>query len=133
VSPLRLLSAAYLLCWLPWVMGAALPLGASLAVFCGMGLSISGVVTCWAIAKENNPPELSGTATSLVNAGGFLAVALLQPAVGWILDLGGDAPALDSYRRAAALLAVTALIGVAASFLLRETYCRNVSAAPGRR
>jgi MFS family permease len=127
LPPLRILSTAYLLCWLPWVMGWSMPLWASMTVFVGMGLGISGAVTCWAIAKENNPPALSGTATSLVNAGGFLAVALLQPAVGWIIDHSGGAPVLEAYRGAAALLAAVALAGVLATFGLKETRCRNVS------
>jgi len=127
LPPLRLLSVGYLLCWLPWIMGWTLPHWASLAVFAGMGVSISGIVTCWALAKENNPPALSGTATSLVNAGGFVAVALLQPAVGWIIDRAAGASALDAYRGAAGLLAAVALAGVLATFALRETRCRNVT------
>jgi MFS family permease len=109
-------------------MGWSLPAWASMTVFAGMGLGISGSVTSWALAKENNPPELSGTATSLINGGGFLAVALLQPAVGWIIDHSGGAPALDAFRRAAMLLGTVALAGVLASFGLRETHCRNVHA-----
>jgi MFS family permease len=128
LPPLRLLSVGYLLCWLPWIQGWSLPLWASLAVFAGMGLGISGAVTSWAIAKENNPPALSGTATSLVNAGGFLAVAILQPSVGWIIDRSAGAPAIDAYRSAAGMLAAVALAGVLATFALRETRCRNVSA-----
>lgn len=129
LPPLRILSVLYLACWLPWVMGWSLPFWASMLVFTGMGLGIAGAVTCWALAKENNPPALSGTATSLVNGGGFLAVALLQPAVGWIIDHSAGTPALEAYRGAAALLASVALAGVLAAFALRETRCRNVSAA----
>lgn len=128
LPPLRILGVFYVACWLPWVMGWSLPAWASMMVFAGMGLGIGGAVTCWALAKENNPPALSGTATSLVNSGGFLAVALLQPAVGWIIDHAGGAPVLDAYRSAAALLAAVALAGVLAAFGLRETHCRNVHA-----
>ncbi len=128
VPPLRALSLVYLACWLPWLMEWPLPYWASMAVFALMGVGISGAVTCWALAKEHNPPALSGTATSLVNGGGFLAVALLQPAVGWIIDHAGGAPAPEAYRRAALLLALVALAGVLAAFRLRETHCRNVSA-----
>jgi MFS family permease len=130
LRPLRILSIFYMACWVPWVMGWSMPAWASMAVFAGMGLGISGAITCWALAKENNPPALSGTATSLVNTGGFFAVALLQPAVGWIIDHAGGAPVLDTYRSAAALLAGVALAGVLAAFGLRETHCRNVHAAP---
>jgi MFS family permease len=125
---LRVLSTLYLACWLPWVMGWPMPHWASMTVFGLMGVGIAGAVTCWALAKEHNPPSLSGTATSLVNGGGFLAVALLQPAVGWIIDHSAGAPAPEVYRRAAFLLGAVALAGVLATFRLRETRCRNVSA-----
>lgn len=128
LPPLRILSVLYLACWVPWVMGWSLPVWGSMSVFACMGLGIGGSVTSWAIAKENNPPALSGTATSLVNGGGFLAVAFLQPAVGWIIDRSAGAPALDAYRSAATLLLCVALLGVVAAFAMRETHCRNVPA-----
>jgi len=128
LPPLRILSILYLACWLPWVMGWAMPNWASMAVFALMGVGISGGVTCWALAKEHNPPALSGTAMSLVNGGGFLSVALLQPAVGWIIDHSAGVPAPEAYRSAATLLGAVALAGVLAAFRLRETRCRNVYA-----
>ena len=114
--------------WTPWVLGWHLPYAASLAAFVFMGISMAESVLCWALAKELNPPSLSGTATSLVNAGGFLGVALLQPLVGWIVDRSAGSPALEGYRMAAGLLALVALVGVIAAFRLRETRCRNVYA-----
>ena len=95
-----------------------------------MGIGISGAVTTWALAKEQNPPALAGTATSLVNGGGFLSVAVLQPAVGWIVDRSAGSPTLEANREAAGMLTVVALAGVVAAFLLRETHCRNVASAP---
>ena len=53
-----------------------------------------------------NPPALSGMSTSVANMGGFPAGALLQPAVGWIMDR----------RRDGALMA----------WRIRETHCRNI-------
>ncbi len=125
---LRALSLVYLLSWLPWVMGWQLPLAASLAAFTLMGMGIAGASLAWALAKELNPPALSGTATSLVNTGGFLGTALFQPLVGWVLDRMGAAAPLEGYRSAAAVLAAIALCGVVAAFFLRETGCRNVYA-----
>lgn len=123
---LRALSLLYLLSWLPWVLGWQLPVVVSIAAFTLMGVGIAGATLAWALAKELNPPALSGTATSLVNTGGFLGTALFQPLVGWVLDRSGSAVALDGYRSAAAVLAVIALFGVAAAFRIRETGCRNV-------
>lgn len=129
---LRGLTLLYTACWLPWVMGWHLPAAASFAAFALMGIGIAGASLAWALAKELNPPDLAGTATSLVNMGGFIGTALLQPLVGWVLDLGGAEPSLADYRRAAAVLAVTALLGAVAAFRIRETGCRNAWAAPAR-
>ena len=128
---LRALSLLYLASWLPWVMGWPLPLAASIAAFSLMGLGIAGASLAWALAKELNPPGLSGTATSLVNTGGFLGTALFQPLVGWVLDRSGAGTALVGYRSGAAVLAFIALIGVVAAFRLRETRCRNIYADLG--
>ena len=125
---LRGMSLLYLASWLPWVMGWQLPFTASIGAFFLMGIGIAGATLTWALAKELNPPALSGTATSLVNTGGFLGTALFQPLVGWVLDLSGAGVALDAYRSAAALLALIALTGVVAAFRLRETHCRNIHA-----
>lgn len=125
---LRALSLLYLLSWLPWVMGWQLPVTASLAAFALMGLGIAGASLAWALAKELNPPALSGTATSLVNTGGFLGTALFQPLVGWVLDRSAAAAPIDGYRSAAAVLAAIALFGVLAAFFIRETGCRNIYA-----
>lgn len=125
---LRALSLLYLLSWLPWVLGWRLPAAASYAAFALMGVGIAGASLAWALAKELNPPALSGTATSLVNTGGFLGTALFQPLVGWVLDRSGAALPLEGYRTAATVLAAIALFGVASAFRLRETGCRNVYA-----
>jgi sugar phosphate permease len=125
---LRGLSLLYLASWLPWVMGWQLPFAASIAAFFLMGIGIAGATLTWALAKELNPPALSGTATSLVNTGGFLGTALFQPLVGWVLDRNAAGVALVGYRSAAMLLALIALTGVVAAFRLRETRCRNIYA-----
>ena len=127
---LRALSVLYLASWLPWVMGWALPVAASLAAFALMGVGIAGASLAWALAKELNPPALSGTATSLVNTGGFLGTALFQPLVGWVLDRNVSGTVLEGYRSAATVLAAIALVGVVAAFRLRETGCRNVYVMP---
>jgi hypothetical protein len=53
-----------------------------------MGLLIPGFTLSWTIAKEANPPQYSGIATSVVNVGIFLGTGILQPLVGWVLDQG---------------------------------------------
>jgi sugar phosphate permease len=78
----------YTLSWLPWIAHVQWPLWATLAWFLLMGLLIPGFTLSWTIAKEANPPQYSGIATSVVNTGIFLGAGILQPLVGWVLDRG---------------------------------------------
>ena len=127
--PLILASALlYLACWIAWVTGVAAIPGASYAVSAVMGLSVCGLTLSWACAKELNPPRYSGIAISMVNTSGFLAVGLLQPLVGWLLDRSAAGAAYTGahYVPGLALLAVFAAIGLAGALFIRETHCRNI-------
>ncbi len=129
---MRVLGCIYVLCWLPLLWGGALPLAASLALFALMGISIAGATLVWSCAKEVNPPAFSGTSTSVVNTGGFLGPALLQPVVGLVLDLSsrGAAHSLDDWRRGLAVLFAFALFGWLCTFMITETRCRNIYQKP---
>ncbi len=127
--PLILASAlAYLACWIAWLTGAAAIPGASYAISIVMGLSVCGMTLSWACAKELNPPNYSGIAISVVNTSGFLAVGLLQPLVGWLLDRAAAGAAYTGahYTPGIALLTVFAGIALAGALFIRETRCRNI-------
>ncbi|HTY99710.1 MAG TPA: MFS transporter [Rhodocyclaceae bacterium] len=131
-----LLAATHLqaMLWLVWLSGVGLPLAATYALFALMGLLTAGFTLCWACAKEVNPPLLSGMSTAVTNMGGFLAGAVLQPLVGWVMDLrwsgalAGDLRlyGADDYRWGLALIAAAAWLGAAAAWRVRETRCRNI-------
>ena len=125
---LRMLGCVYVLCWLPLLLSMSLPLAGTLALFALMGASIAGATLVWSCGKEVNPPAFSGTSTSVVNTGGFLGTALLQPAVGMVLDFSGSraAHSPDDWRLALAVLFVFALCGWLCTFLITETYGRNI-------
>ncbi|HRP96969.1 MAG TPA: MFS transporter [Rhodocyclaceae bacterium] len=120
--------------WLLWLSAVRLPLPVSYAAFGLMGLTTAGFVLTWACAKEVNPPQLSGMSTSVTNMGGFLAAALLQPAVGLVMDLGWDGTLVDGVRQYSestfllgfSLIAASAALGTVATFFVRETGCRNI-------
>lgn len=127
--PLIVASAlAYLACWVAWLAGAAALPGAGYAVSAVMGFSVCGMTLSWACAKELNPSRYSGIAISLVNTSGFLAVGLLQPLVGWLIDRGADGAAHSAatYMPGIVLLTVFAAIALAAALLVPETRCRNI-------
>ncbi|MCM8610996.1 MFS transporter [Accumulibacter sp.] len=132
-------SHLYAAIWLVWLSGTLMPLPISYALFALMGLLTASFTLTWACAKEVNPPLLSGMSTSVTNMGGFLAAAILQPLVGWVMDLswqGGlnDAGArlysMADFQAGVLLLAATAGLGALASWRIRETHCRNVWQPP---
>ncbi len=127
-------SHVYCAVWLVWATGVHLPVSASYTLFFIMGLSAAGFILTWACAKEVNPPHLSGMSTAVTNMGGFFAGALLQPLVGYVIDLHWDGSVSNGVRVYSALdlrlgiglLAGAAMLGAASTWRLRETGCRNV-------
>ena len=120
--------------WLIWLSCITMPLSMSYALFALMGLSTAGFSLTWACAKEVNPPQLSGMSTSVANIGGFLAAALLQPLVGWIMDLGWQGEMVSGARvysvavwqQGLLIVCLAAILGAASSWWIRETRCRNI-------
>ncbi|MDR1969322.1 MAG: MFS transporter [Burkholderiaceae bacterium] len=124
----------YALIWLLLWSGVGLPLTVSYALFALLGVATAGFALTWACAKEVNPPLLSGMSTSVANMGGFGAAAVLQPLVGWVMDLAwrGEMAAgvrvydLAAWRGGIGVVTVCALLGAAASWWIVETRCRNI-------
>ena len=116
---MRVFVFAYALSWLPWLLHAEWPLWATLAWFFLMGLLIPGFTLSWTIAKEANPPQYSGIATSVVNVGIFLGTGILQPWVGWVLDQGRAAGDLAAaWDRGIGWLAGAAAMGAMTTLLV---------------
>lgn len=124
----------YGLVWLVWLTGLTMPAAVSFALFALMGLATAAFTLTWACAKEVNPPHLSGMSTSVTNMGGFLGGALLQPLVGWIMDMSWQGTLVDGVRVYSAedfrygllLMAGVAWFGAMSAWRLTETRCRNV-------
>ncbi len=116
--PVLIFGAVYVLTWLPILAG--LPLAGFLGfVLCWlMGFSVASFTLTWSIAKEVNAAHLSGTATSLVNAGAFLVVAILQPVFGVLVDVYGVA-SNQGYAYGVCLLFVVACLGYMGAWFLQ--------------
>ncbi|HSD43770.1 MAG TPA: MFS transporter [Burkholderiales bacterium] len=118
--------------WVPFLAGW--PLGGAViyVLFGMMGLAAAGITLSWACCKEVNAPQYAGIATGVVNMAIFLGPAVMQPVVGWVLDLSRSAGARaathtpDEWHRALIVLAGLALFGFAAALFVRETHARNV-------
>lgn len=100
-----------------------------------MGFAGSSFVITFASAKEAINPELSGMAVSVVNTGCFAGTALVQPLFGWIADKTWDGKVVEGiriyssrdYNNGFKLMLAMAVLGLVSSFLVRETYCRNIT------
>jgi MFS family permease len=97
-----------------------------------VGLLGSAQIVCFALAKENQPPTLSGTAIGFVNGMVTGAGALFQPLVGLLLDLawsgetahGARVYGIDAYHVALGSLVVCGVVGGLCLLAVRETYCK---------
>ena len=125
--PIMLASAAlYLACWIAWIVGV--PHGWTYLLALVMGTVVSGFSLSWACAKEVNAPAYAGMATSVANLGGFVAAGILQPLVGWVLDVTSDGAARGSgnFTSALGVFALFTATGLAGALFIRETHCRNI-------
>lgn len=119
-------AAAYCGMWSVWLAGV--PYAWTWVMSALMGVCAPGFVLAWVYAKEVNRPRYAGMATSVANTGGFLAAGILQPLVGWVLDHASDGGPYTqaAFHQALMVLLAFALIGLAATFFMRETHCRNI-------
>ena len=91
-------------------------------VFFIMGMMLSGTLSvCWAIIREESPPERLGTAMGLLNPAPFLGVATFQPLTGYLMDrvgkTGGSFP-FEAYQHGFMLCLFSLSIALITSFFL---------------
>lgn len=137
-----LVAAATMLLLMVVVLTAVpdLPLWALVAVIFVIGLTGGFMVVTYALAREVSPPGLHGSVMGLVNGMTVASGAVLQPLIGALLDglwdgrmAGGVRLYQPSdYRIALASLVAWVAMGLLATLLLRETYCRPVGPAEAR-
>ena len=115
------------------LLAPPLPLPLLGALVFAIGLGAAGIALSFAVGREHNAPSAAGVSVGVVNMLMVGGGALLQPLIGWLLDLGGDGRMADGarvyhdaqYRLALAVLPAASLLGVVAAALLRETHARQ--------
>jgi MFS family permease len=98
-----------------------------------MGVASGAAMLPYTVIKEANPPEVSGTATGVVNFLNFTFSALLGPVFGWILRsvAGGEgALTLEHYQAAFEPLLYGVALAVLLTLALKETGSAVRRAAP---
>jgi MFS family permease len=98
-----------------------------------MGVASGAAMLPYTVIKEANPPDVSGTATGVVNFLNFTFSALLGPVFGWILRAaaGGEgALTLEHYQAAFEPLLYGVALAVLLTLVLKETGPAVRRAAP---
>lgn len=99
-----------------------------------IGAGGSSMTVCFSSVKELNKPNYSSTSLGLMNMCIVGSGAVMQPLIGWLLDLnwsntlvdGARIYSNDAYVTAFSSLIVVNAVALVASFILRETHCRQI-------
>jgi len=106
-----------------------LPLTAAIFLFAVIGASGSAMAICFALVRECSPPEISTSVTGIVNSMTVASGAVLQPAVGFILDQlwngtvenGARAYQAHEFQNAFIAIFIACMVGFFTCISLRET------------
>jgi len=93
-----------------------------------------GMIIGFAFVKESVPPSLTGTVSGVCNMGVMIGPMVLQPAMGWVLDLHWHGAAVngvrvyspEAYRTAFLLMIAWSMLSVVMTLFSRETHCRQM-------
>ncbi|MFI4918947.1 MAG: MFS transporter [Legionellales bacterium] len=120
------LSATLILLYVP-----NLPYGWAYIILFILGLGAGGQTVSFAVVKENNSPELVGTASGFNNLSVLIGGALFQPLVGymlqhsdsWSLVNGVHVYSIASYQKALLVMPLCFLASLLiATFLIKESH-----------
>ena len=120
--------------WLSIIFITKIPVYGLVVMLLVTGFSSGCIIITFAFAKESVPVDLSGTVSGVVNMGVMMGPTLLQPAVGWILDLkwqgevirGIRLYSLNAYQTGFSLMIAWAVLSFFLLFFTRETNCRQM-------
>jgi len=126
--------AALLLCVVFYVPG--LTLSGLYVTFFMIGFCCGAHPLCFALGKESNPIQISGTAVAVTNMLIMAGGAIFQPVVGKLLDFHTNS-ALDvngvplysssDYTFALSIIPIGVALGIFLSIFLKETYCEQAT------
>jgi MFS family permease len=124
--------AAILLCVVFYMPG--LNVSGLYAIFFMIGFCCGAHPLCFALGKESNPIQISGTAVAVTNMLIMLGGLIFQPVVGMLLDLHTSSPlsaaglpvySSGDYTFALSIVPLGVALGIILSVFLKETYCES--------
>jgi MFS family permease len=123
------------LCWGVIILIPGLPIPLLTAALVGAGAASGGMIIGFAYGKESVPMHLAGTVSGMINMGVMVGPMILQPLVGWCLDLGYKGGVVDgvrvyewgAYRAGFSLMLGWAVLACILLVFTKETHCRQSS------
>jgi len=121
--------------WATIIFVPSLPLPLLTGLLLFAGLASGGMIIGFAFIKESVPPDLGGTASGILNMGLMAGPMILQPAIGWILDMnwhgqflnGVKIYSFNAYRLGFSLMLAWAILSAVLILFTRETHCRQAA------
>src|SRR5574338_391823 len=123
-KPVILGGAFALLACLAWILFGPADVLPPYVLGIATGIASGATMILYTVIKEANPPELSGTATGVVNFVNFTLCAALGPVFAWALRSASGSAAereLAHYQTAFAPLLAGVALAIALTLLLKET------------
>jgi MFS family permease len=123
-KPVIAAGGVVLLACLAWILYGPVGVFPPYVIGIVAGLASGAAMLPYTVIKEANPPQMSGTATGVVNFLNFTFSALLGPVFGWILlSVSGGAATmtLDHYQTAFEPLLYGVGLAILLTLLLKET------------
>lgn len=110
-----------------------MPVPALKALFFLLGFVTSSQVISYPVVSESNSPLLTATCVSCVSLTCIGGGALFEPVFGWLVDwhwtgkMAGNLPAytVGDFQFAMWIFPIGFLIGLAVTYFIRETHCKN--------
>lgn len=101
------------------------------------GMTNTGVAVAYAVAAEVSEKPVVGTAMAFTNMASVIIGALLQPIIGYLIDVHSglgiaksmSAYQLDDFRAAMWILPICSGLGVFCTIFIPETFCRPLEYA----
>jgi MFS family permease len=122
-KPVIIAGAVVLFACLAWILYGRVDVLPPYILGLVAGLASGAAMLPYIVIKEANPPEVSGTATGVVNFLNFTSSALLAPVVGWTMrSVAGEAQmTLVHYQTVFSPLLLGVALAIVLTFLLKET------------
>jgi len=99
-----------------------------------VGFASGAMILGFAFVKESVPPSLTGTVSGVCNMGVMIGPMVLQPVMGWVLDMNWNGALengikiydLGAYRSAFSLMMGWSILSAVLICFTKETRCRQM-------